>query len=81
MEYRCPGSSGFGTPTLMIKKCPQCGAEIELFSIDAKAQCYNCGFTAYNDTNACIFYCEHARECIGDEMYDRLVADREVPPE
>ena len=81
MEYRCPGSGNYGTPTLKIKRCPQCGAEIELFSIDTKAECPVCGFVAWNDLNACIFYCQHAKECLGEDNYNRLVRDREVPPE
>ena len=76
MEFKCPGSN-FGTPTLTIKKCPECGGEIEMFSVDAKAECPNCGFVAYNDLNSCIFYCQHARECVGDEVYERVVLRHE----
>ena len=77
MEFKCPGGGNFGTPSLKIKKCPNCGADIELFSTDVEASCYNCGFVAYSDMNSCIFYCEHARECIGPEAYDRIMSQRD----
>ena len=38
------------TPIIIEKICPQCGAEIELFSIDTQMACETCGFIAYNDT-------------------------------
>ena len=41
------------TPTIEEKICPQCGETIKLFSIDSKASCDNCGFTAYNDSLSC----------------------------
>lgn len=70
---RCPGSANLKTPTLAIKKCPECGHEVEMFSIDTNAKCEHCGFIIYNDVSGCIKWCKHARECIGDEEYDRLV--------
>lgn len=73
MEFKCPGSANMSTPTLEIRKCPNCGAEIELFSTDIKAQCYKCGFTAYNDKQSCIQWCKHAEECVGKELYAKLV--------
>ena len=69
----CPGSFGIkGTPTLTIKICPDCGGEVELFSSDSKAVCSQCGFIVYNDAQTCIQWCRYARECIGDEVYERF---------
>jgi hypothetical protein len=31
-----------------------------------------CGFVAYNDAQNCVQWCEYARECVGDEMYEHL---------
>ena len=83
MAYECAGKSNFGTPTLRIMKCPECGSEIELFSTDVKVTCDKCGFTAYNDINICVTYCAHAEECVGTELYNKLVRYRDtdgVPP-
>jgi DNA-directed RNA polymerase subunit RPC12/RpoP len=61
------------TPTIQEKICPQCGSIIELFSIDTQVPCDNCGFIAYNDTLSCVQWCEHARKCVGDEMYEQMM--------
>lgn len=73
---KCPGADRLrGTPTLTEKICPVCGREIEIFSVDTHIVC-ECGFVAYNDTQSCIRWCKYARECVGDEIYDKFV-DRE----
>ncbi len=61
------------TPTIIEKVCPQCGSIIELFSIDTQMPCENCGFVAYNDTLSCVQWCEYARQCVGDEMYEKMM--------
>ena len=62
------------TPTIIEKVCPQCGHEIEMFSIDTEMVCEHCGFVAYNDTLSCVQWCEYARQCVGDEMYEQMLA-------
>ena len=61
------------TPTLHEKICPNCGNVIELFSIDTQVACDVCGFVAYNDTLSCVQWCEYARKCVGDEMYEKMM--------
>ena len=61
------------TPTIIEKVCPQCGAEIEMFSIDTQMACEKCGFIAYNDTLSCVQWCQYARKCVGDEMYEVMM--------
>lgn len=56
------------------KICPQCGHEIEIFSIDPQAVCENCGFTIYNDSLNCVQWCQYARQCVGDVQYEQLMA-------
>ena len=60
------------TPTIVEKTCPQCGHEIEMFSIDTQMTCEHCGFVAYNDTLSCVQWCAHAKECVGEEMYAQM---------
>ena len=62
------------TPTIKEKICPQCGHEIELFSIDTEVACEHCGFVAYNDDLSCVQWCKYARKCVGDEMYEQIMA-------
>ena len=77
MIQKCPGSSNIkGTPDLKIKKCPNCGNEIELFSTDMKVNCGQCNFVAYNDSQSCIKWCAYARECVGDEIYEIFIKNQ-----
>jgi len=68
----CPGAANLRTPTLKIKKCPECGAEIEIFSDEAAVTCGKCGFTIYEDLDSCILWCKYAKQCLGEEMHRRL---------
>lgn len=61
------------TPTILEKTCPQCGHEIEMFSIDSQQTCENCGFVAYNDTLSCVQWCQYAKLCVGEEMYEHMM--------
>jgi hypothetical protein len=72
-ENTCPGSANIsGTPTLAVKHCPECGAEVELFSTDSQVTC-KCGFVVYNNIQSCIKWCRKARECVGEEKYMELM--------
>ena len=35
--------------------------------------CEKCGFIAYNDTLSCVQWCQYARKCVGDEMYEVMM--------
>jgi len=64
----CPGSAGIRTPTLQVKRCPECGEEVEIFSNEVSATCGRCGFIIYNDRASCIRWCRYAAECVGPEL-------------
>jgi hypothetical protein len=78
MLDHCPGAANLRTPTLTIRKCPQCGEVVEVFSNDPAVKCSSCGFVVYNDMESCIQWCRHARECLGDEVYGKLVREKKV---
>ena len=67
------GCQGKPQITIREKICPQCGHEIEIFSVDTQVTCENCGFVVYNDTLSCVQWCKYARECVGDEMYEAMM--------
>jgi hypothetical protein len=67
------GCQGKPKLSIMEKNCPQCGSEIEIFSVDTEAVCENCGFVIYNDTLTCVKWCSYARKCMGDEAYESLM--------
>lgn len=71
MMTRCPGSLA-GTPTLKVKKCPECGGDVEVFSNDVKVNCEKCGFAVYNDVESCVQWCKYAKECVGEQLYKKL---------
>ena len=72
----CPGSAKYNTPTITEKICPVCGNVIELFSVDVSVKCDRCGFEAFNDTQDCIQWCQYAEQCIGKELYEKLVKNK-----
>ena len=61
------------TPEIIEKICPNCGAVIEMFSVDTEMACEKCGFVAYNDTLSCVQWCKYAKECVGEEMYNHMM--------
>ena len=71
MINRCPGAANIRTPTISIRKCPKCGAEVELFSTDMKVDCPGCGRPVFNNISSCALYCEHAEQCLGREAYEK----------
>ncbi|MFC1968542.1 hypothetical protein ACFLVX_04045 [Chloroflexota bacterium] len=73
MVNQCPGAINIRMPRLEIKKCPECGEEIEIFSNEASAICLKCGFTIYNDLLSCVQWCEYAKECVGEPAYERVM--------
>ena len=71
MIDRCPGVTNLKTPTLSLKICPRCGEEIEIFSNEMKTSCPSCNLEIFNDIVSCISWCKYARECVGEEMYQK----------
>jgi len=76
MLDHCPGAANIRTPTLTIKKCPRCGEDVEVFSNDITVSCSTCGFVIYNDIQSCVQWCTYARECVGEETYRKLTAEK-----
>lgn len=60
--------------TLTERVCPNCGNIIELFSVDTEVACDKCGFVAYNDSLSCVQWCKYAKQCVGEEMYEAMMA-------
>ena len=73
LDNKCPGAANVrGTPTLKVKKCPECAGEIEVFSGDVSVTCKGCGFTIYEELESCIQWCKYAEQCVGEEVYKKL---------
>jgi hypothetical protein len=65
MFDRCPGAARIRTPALEARACPQCGAEVEVFSNDRAVSRSECGCPVSNDLQPCATWCPCARECVG----------------
>ena len=76
MFDNCPGAAHIRTPTIIVKKCPECGNEVEIFSNEMLTKCTRCGFTIYSDLESCVQWCKYAVECVGEEMYQKLKKKR-----
>jgi len=77
---KCPGAQRLRSPEITEKLCPECGREIEIFSTETHAKC-ECGFVAYNDAQSCIRWCAYARQCVGEEIFNRFnnITSLDVP--
>ena len=72
MFNRCPGQDGTNL-RIELYKCPNCGAEVEIFSNEMKVKCYRCGRTVYREKiPSCIDWCAAARQCLGEERWRQL---------
>jgi len=80
MFDKCPGVSTILQPTIKFKTCPECGTQVEMVSTDMKANCDKCGFTIYNDVTSCVQWCEYAKDCVGEEVYERLKGANPTKP-
>ena len=74
MLGKCPGSGNIRTPVPSLKKCPECGEEVEIWSDELRVKCTRCGATVLKENvPSCIEWCPSAKACIGGEKYTRLI--------
>ena len=72
MTSKCPGQD-FRNLRVSLHKCPDCGAEVEIFSDEMKVKCHKCGAKVYRDKiPSCIDWCASARQCLGEERWKEL---------
>lgn len=69
---RCPGQDDRNL-RVELHKCPNCGADVEIFSDESRVRCQKCHEWVYREkTPACIDWCSKARECLGEERWRQL---------
>ena len=72
MTFKCPGQDSRKL-RVELYKCPGCGAEVEIFSDEARVKCHKCGeFVHREKAPSCIDWCASARECLGEERWRQL---------
>ena len=45
---------------------------MEVFSTDTEVCCLRCGFVIYNNLASCIQWCKFARDCAGEDTYQKF---------
>ncbi len=54
---------------LIFETCPECGEEIEMAATDLYGICGECGAEIQNHAMDCIYTCDNAVRCVGEEAY------------
>lgn len=73
----CPGERGLREPFPEFVDCPSCGDEVEIWSDEVLSSCHGCGATVSREPGpTCLDWCDSARECVGDQAYERFQQSR-----
>jgi len=77
MYSQCPGQD-MRKLRVELYKCPNCGAEVEIFSDELKVKCHKCGQKVYKEKMpSCIDWCASARQCLGEERWKALTGEKQ----
>ncbi|MEE8193994.1 MAG: hypothetical protein V3T73_00650 [Dehalococcoidales bacterium] len=72
MYSKCPGQDSRKL-RVALYKCPNCSAEVEIFSDELRVRCRKCGEYVYRKKMpSCIDWCSQARQCLGEERWQQL---------
>lgn len=73
----CPGSKLLRQPAPELYPCPNCGAEVEIWSDEFKRACPKCRKMVLRPGGmSCLEWCKQARECVGEATYESWAANR-----
>lgn len=77
MTFKCPGSQVFSQPQPENIKCPFCDAEAEIWTDEVTAKCPKCKKTVTREQGqGCLDWCRYAKECVGDEVYNKYMKNK-----
>jgi DNA-directed RNA polymerase subunit RPC12/RpoP len=72
---KCPGQD-MRNLRVSVHKCPNCGAEVEIFSDEMRVRCPKCRQMVYKEkVPSCIDWCASARQCLGEERWRQLMGE------
>lgn len=75
LKESCPGSKEIRTPYPEELKCLFCGHVSEIWSDEAETSCKSCKKAISREMKpSCIEWCQAAKDCVGSEKYERLMA-------
>ena len=73
-RFQCPGAVRIKDPVPEFFKCPTCGAEVEIWTHEGSRKCGKCGTEVFKEhVPSCIEWCKYAKECVGEEAYERYM--------
>ena len=73
----CPGSRLLRQPAPELYPCPNCGAEVEIWSDEFKRACPKCRKMVLRPGGmSCLEWCKQAKECVGEATYESWAASR-----
>jgi hypothetical protein len=73
----CPGSKLLRQPAPELFPCPNCGAEVEIWSDEFKRPCPKCRKMVLRPGGmSCLEWCKQAKECVGEATYESWMANR-----
>jgi hypothetical protein len=77
MHTVCPGAKLIRQPKPEMFDCPNCGAEVEIWTDELKGTCTRCKTVVlrYQD-QSCLEWCKLAATCVGQEAYDNFMQNR-----
>lgn len=79
MISNCPGAQRFRKPEPEITSCPSCCAEVEIWTDEVKTNCPYCRTFIFRQTvQSCLDWCRYAKECVGDQLYDKYMQNKAV---
>ena len=78
MEHSfCPGSRLLRQPAPELFPCPNCGAEVEIWSDEFRRACPACRKMVLRPGGmSCLEWCSQARQCVGEATYQSWAANR-----
>jgi len=72
MQSKCPGQD-IRNLRVSVHRCPECDAEVEIFSDEMKVKCQKCGTMVFKEkVPSCIEWCSAARQCLGEERWKQM---------
>ncbi len=73
----CPGAQRFKQPTPETITCWFCQGELEIWTDEFQTTCPKCKkIVTRPGEQCCLDWCAYARECVGDEVYNRYLKSR-----
>ena len=73
MDAKCPGQD-MRKLRSAIYKCPECGADVEMFSDELRIRCRKCKTLVYKEkVPSCIEWCKSAKQCLGEERWKQMM--------